>query len=262
MIAIISREIIDFFHFSIVSKAIKCNKLLFAAVTGQIEIRMEIKPGQSIRIVLNIDHIKEITDVRSSTIFDVVEKKLIIAQTYPPILKSKVGKAVIVTYLAKGKDGLVRYGFDATILGLISNYELSAGNATRAAVLLRKSEPVEYNLRFFFRVEPPSTSGLALSVYRKPVNILDISIGGAKISHDRSLKLEAGKIVTISLSIDGEDFEVNASVIRTWAPEEARMVRSLEFVALGFVDTNMHLKNVLGRKLFEIQRELRSRELS
>ena len=56
---------------------------------------MEIKPGLSIKIVLNIDHIKETTDVRNSLIFDVIEKKLIIAQTYPPILKSKIGKAVI-----------------------------------------------------------------------------------------------------------------------------------------------------------------------
>jgi hypothetical protein len=223
---------------------------------------MEIRPGQSIRIVLNIDHIKEMTDVRSTTIFDIVQNKLIIAQTYPPILKSKIGNAVIVTYLANGKSGIIRYGFDANILKLLSDYRLSAGNITRAAVLLRKSEPVEYNLRFFFRVEPPSSSGLALSVYRKPVNILDISIGGAKISHDRSVKFEAGKIMTVSLSIDGENFEVNATVIRTWAPEEARLVKSLEFVALGFLYTNMHLKSLLGRKLFEIQRELRSRDLS
>jgi hypothetical protein len=223
---------------------------------------MEIRPGQSIRIVLNIDHIKEMTDVRSTTVFDIIQKRLIIAQTYPPILKSKIGNAVIVTYLANGKTGLVRYGLDATILELLSDYRLSAGNITRAAVLLRKSEAVEYNLRFFFRVEPPGSSGLTLSVYRKPVNILDISIGGAKISHDRSVKFETGKIMTVSLSIDGEKFEVNATVIRTWAPEEARMVKSLEFVALGFVYTNMHLKNLLGRKLFDIQRELRSRDLS
>ncbi len=223
---------------------------------------MEIKPGQSIRIIFNIDLVKETTDVRGSTVFDVVDENLIIAQTNPPILKSRVGSAVIVTYLVKEKNGLLRYGFDATIFKLLDNYVLSTGNIARAALLLKKSHPVEYNLRFFFRVEPPSTSGLALSVYQNPVNILDISIGGAKISHNRKVKFEPGQLMTISLSIDGEKFNVNATVIRTWAPDDERMVKSLEFVALGFVDTNMHFKNVLGRKLIEIQRELRSRELA
>jgi hypothetical protein len=223
---------------------------------------MEIKPGLSIKIVLNVDHVKETTDVRSSLIYDVIEKKLIIAQTQPPILKSKTNKSVIVTYLAKEKANPVRYGFDATILELYDDYELSTGNATQAAILLRKSDPAEYNLRFFFRVEPPSDSGLGLLVYRKPVNIIDIPIGGAKISHDRTLKFESGKIMTISLSIDDDSFELNAFVIRTWEPQETRMAKNLEFVALEFIETSMHFKNILGRKILDIQRGLRSKEIA
>jgi hypothetical protein len=223
---------------------------------------MDIRPGQSIRVVLNIDHIKETTDVRSSTVFDIIEKRLVIAQTYPPILKSKVGNPVIVTYLARQGESPLRYGFDAAILELLNEYTLSAGNNARAAVLLRKSNSVEYNLRSFFRLEPPSGVGLDMVVYRKPVNILDISIGGAKISHDRSVTFQPGKIMTISLSIDGELFELNALVVRTWQPQEARLVRSLEFVALSFLSTTMHLKNILGRKIVDVQRELRYREVS
>jgi hypothetical protein len=223
---------------------------------------MDIRLGQSIRIVLNIDHIKEMTDVRSSSIFDIVENRLIIAQTYPPILKSKMGKAVVVTYLARREESHLRYGFDATIIELLNEYTLSAGNTTRAAVLLRKSNPVEYNLRSFFRLGPPDNNGLDMVVYGKPVSILNISIGGAKISHDRTLKFQPGKTMTVSLSIDGERFELNAFVVRTWEPQDARLVKSLEFVALSFIDTTMRFKNILGRKIFDIQRELRYKETS
>ena len=223
---------------------------------------MEIRPGQSIKIVFNIDHIRETTDVRNSFVYDVVEDRLIIAQTYPPILKSKIGRAVIVTYLATGTTNPARFGLDATILELRSDYALSTGNTTRAAALLRKSDPVEYNLRFFYRVEPPSNVGLDMYVYRKRVNIIDISIGGVKISHDKALRFEPKKIMPVSLSIDGEPFEVNAIVSRTWQPQELRMIKSLEFAALEFADTSRHFKDILGKKIFEIQRELRYKEIS
>jgi hypothetical protein len=217
----------------------------------------EIRLGQSVKIVLDIDHIRETTDVRNSTVFDVTEKKLIIAQTRPPISKNEVGKAAIVTYLAKKEEKSPRYGFNATVLEVIDKFELSAGNFARAIALSRKSSPTEYNLRSFFRLGPPSYAGLEMHVRRKPVIVLDISLGGVKISHNRSLEFEEGKTVTISLSIDGQVFELKAVVLRTWAPIETRLVKTLEFVALGFMDTTMQFKNILGRKIVEIQRELR-----
>ncbi|MCX5813000.1 MAG: PilZ domain-containing protein [Proteobacteria bacterium] len=220
-----------------------------------------IRPGLRLKIVVDINHIKETNDVRNSIIFDVIEKKLLIAQTEPPILKSRINKAIILTYLTKENKEDVRYGFEASIVDLVNNYELSADNITQAVILLSKTNPVQYNLRFFFRAEPPSNSGLDLSIYRKPVNILDISIGGAKISHHRELKLEPGRILDIKLSIDGAVFDLNAVVVRTWDPKEGKMVKSLEFVALEFINTSMQLKNILGKKIISIQRELRSREI-
>jgi hypothetical protein len=220
---------------------------------------MDIRPGLLIKIVVNIDHIKEVSDVRSSTVFDIIEKKLIIAQTEPPILKSKINKTVILTYLTKENKDIVRYGFDAVIVDLIKSYELSTDHKTQAVILLKKTNPVQNNLRFFFRVEPLSNSDIYMSIYRKPVNILDISIGGAKISHSREFRLQSGGIIGIRLSIDNALFDINAVIVRTWDPEEERMIKSLEFVALEFINTSIHFKNALGKKILEIQGELRSR---
>jgi c-di-GMP-binding flagellar brake protein YcgR len=222
---------------------------------------MDIRPGLSIRIVVDINHIKETTDVRNSIIFDIVEKKLIVAQTDPQILKNKINNTISVTYLAKEDREAVRYGFDATVVDIVKDYELSANNRTQAVILLKKSNPVEYNLRFFFRAQPPANSGISMSIHEKPVNILDISIGGAKISHNRELKLESGQTLELKLSIDGAPFNINATVVRTWRPREERMVKSLEFVALEFINTNMQFKNMLGKKIISIQRELRSKEI-
>jgi hypothetical protein len=222
---------------------------------------MDIRPGLPVKIVVDINHVNETNDVRNSIIFDIIEKKLVIAQTEPPILKSRINKTVVLTYLTKEKREVVRYGFDASIVDLTNNYELSAYNMTQAVILLRKTNPVQYNLRFFFRAEPPSNSGINISIYRKPVNMLDISIGGAKISHNRELELEPGRILDIKLSIDNVVFDLNAVVVRTWAPREEKMIKSLEFVALEFINTSIHLKNILGKKIISIQRELRSKEI-
>jgi len=222
---------------------------------------MDIKPGLPVKIVANIDHIKETNDVRNSIIFDIIENKLIIAQTEPPILKSRINKIIVLTYIVKENRDVVRYGFNANIVDLINDYSLSADNKTQAVVLLKKSNPVQYNLRFFFRIEPLSYNGIDIVIYRKSVNILDISIGGAKISHDRELKLQAGKIVDIRLYIDNAFFDLSACVIRTWGHKEEKMVKSIEFASLEFINTSFQLKNILGKKIFSIQRELRSKEV-
>jgi c-di-GMP-binding flagellar brake protein YcgR len=222
---------------------------------------MDIRPGLPVKIVMNTDNIKEISDVRNSIIFDIVENKLIIAQTEPPVLKSRINKPVVLTYIVKENKEDVRYGFDADIINLTNDYELSADNKTPAVILLKKANPKPYNLRFFFRIDSTSNNGIDISIYRKPVNLIDISIGGAKISHNRELKLEPGRIIDIKLSIDGTVFDLNATIIRAWEPNEKTRVKSLEFVALEFINTSMQFKNMLGKKIFDIQRELRSKEI-
>ena len=222
---------------------------------------MDIRPGLPVKIVVNVNHIKETNDVRNSIIFDVAEKKIVIAQTEPPVLKSRVGKTIVITYIVKEKKEVVRYGFDTTIVELIDQYGLSADNRTQALHLLQKTNPIQYNLRFFYRVEPPSNSGINISIYRKPVNIIDISIGGVKISHNRELKLELGRIIDMKLFIDNSVFDINAAVIRAWGPKEEKMFKSLEYVALEFIDTSTHFKNTLGKKVISIQRELLSKEI-
>jgi hypothetical protein len=223
---------------------------------------MGIKSGVSIKIVMNPDQGKEAVGARDSLVYDIIGKKLIIAQPKPPIPDREVNKTIRVTYLAsREKQDPTRYGFDATITGLIEGYKLATGYTGQVIALLRKTDPVGYNLRFSFRVEPPSKSGLEMVVSEQPLNILDISVGGVKIMHNRQIAFTPGELIKVRLSIDGTHFEEEAVVVRTWNPPEERMVQSIEFVALQFANPGQQFEKVLGRKIVDIQRELLSQKI-
>jgi hypothetical protein len=223
---------------------------------------MGLKSGVSIKIVMNPGQGKEAVGARDSLVYEIIGKKLIIAQPKPPVLDREVNKTIRVTYLtSREKQDPTRYGFDATITGLIEGYKLATGYTGQAIALLRKTDPVEYNLRFSFRVEPPSKSGLEMFVSEQPLTILDISAGGVKIIHNRQIAFTPGELIKVRLSIDGSHFEEEAVVIRTWDPPEERLAQNMEFVALQFASPGLEFEKVLGRKIVDIQRELRARKI-
>jgi len=219
-----------------------------------------IRPGLTIKVVIDIDNLREMTDVRSSTIYNISGKQIIIAQTDPPILKSRLNQPVIITYLTREGGEPVRYGFHANITDFIKDYELMSSQKVNAVKVVQKNLPTVHNLRLFYRLEPPSNSGIEMYIYSNQANILDISLGGAKISHNRANRFDIGKPIKAIIVIDGREFQVDAMVLRTWAPEDPRMISSLEFIALEFLSPGAEFKNILGRKIVDIQRELRYKE--
>ena len=95
---------------------------------------MSIRPGLSAKIVTDLDVVKERILVKGSTVHDVQEPVIILAQTQPPILKSMLHKEVIVTYLVKEKGDAVRHGFTAELVEFI-DYALSSGQQAKALVV-------------------------------------------------------------------------------------------------------------------------------
>ena len=85
---------------------------------------MEIKPGMTINMIINIDYRKEIVETKNSIVHDIVGNKIIIAQTDPPISRTKTNKEVYATYLEKEGGRPVRYGFPAKIVEFIKDFEL------------------------------------------------------------------------------------------------------------------------------------------
>jgi hypothetical protein len=224
-----------------------------------------LKPGLSISLVINTDIIREINDIRTSTLHDIIGKKLIIAQPDPALSAIRLNKIITISFLGLEGGKPVRYGFRARIVEFVKEYQLSSSQKAPAIVLQQQTIPEHYNLRMFYRIHPPSNCGLEISVYKHPLGIIDISIGGTLVSATRSqhreFNFEEGQTIQVILTLDENHFILEAEIKRISYPENKKRSRELVFIALQFINRDRELDRIMGVKLFEIQRDLRSKGL-
>ncbi|HNT43633.1 MAG TPA: PilZ domain-containing protein [Syntrophorhabdaceae bacterium] len=223
---------------------------------------MNIRPGLNINIIINIDHMRETVDVGNSIIHEMAGDRMIVAQTDPPVSRTHLGKELFVTFLDRSGGEPHRFGFPAIVLEFLKEFELSASLKKVQALVLRKAGDFEeYNLRMFYRLEPPSDCGIRIAVDGKGVNLIDISIGGAKFSHEKVFPFEIGEPVRLSLYVDEVAYPVEAKVLRVWEPENERIRKTVALASVQFTDMEAYLKNVLARKIRDVEREMRYKEL-
>jgi hypothetical protein len=222
---------------------------------------MEIKPGMTVNIIINIDYRKEVVETKNSIVHDVIGNKIIIAQTDPPISRTNTNKEVFATYLEKEEGKTARYGFPAKIIEFIKEYELAAQQKAQALVLLREGLREPYNLRMFYRLEPPSNCDIDIFVNGNKVSILDVSIGGASFSHNKIYPFRVNEETKIILVIGERASQIESKVVRVWKLENEKVKNSLEFVSIQFLDMKGHIKNELVRKIRDIERGLRHKEI-
>lgn len=218
---------------------------------------MNIRPGTNINLVVNVDHMRETIDVGNSVIHEAGEDVLIAAQTDPPISRTRLGQEIFVTFLDKSGKRLRRMGFPAVIAGFIADYELNPTVRVQALALRQAGEAEEYNLRMFFRLEPPGSSGLTISIHGRPVNLIDVSIGGARFSYERSNALNAGDDIALTIVMDSAAHSVQGRVLRVWEPENERIRKTIAMASVQFTEMEARVKNMLARKIRDIERELR-----
>ena len=215
---------------------------------------MSIRPGLSTRIVTDMDVMKEKILVKGSTVHEVQEPVIILAQTNPPILKSMLHKEVIVTYLINEKGKTVRHGFTAELVEFI-DYTLNSGQQAQALVAKRTGPEKSYNIRRFYRVSPTGRSGISMSVFTNKVNIIDISLGGVKIAYSEPLDIKPHEIVRIDLKIDGKVYALEARILRIWKGEHEGAQSHLWFASAEFVNMSRTAQYALSLKIQDIERE-------
>lgn len=222
-----------------------------------------IKPGQTIKIIFKPDDEKEIgsLDVRGSMVHDVANNEIIVGQTEPPITEKRLGEKVAITFIIKRNTGKTRYKLTAKIEELIKSYRLSSQEKIPAIRMVNVSNPEIYNMRTSYRVELPNRKDLTMFIYNHRVNLIDISLGGARITHSLDLNFKTNDILRVTIMIDKRPYEVDAQVVRMWYPHDYRFRETIQFVALKFLGMTMKMQDILARKLIEIQRDLRYKEL-
>ena len=222
---------------------------------------MSIRPGLSTRIVTDVDVTREKILVKGSTVYDVQEPAIILAQTDPPILKSMLHKEVTVTYLVKEKDDMARHGFAAVLVEFI-DYSLNSGQQVKALVVRRTGPEKPYSIRMSYRVSPTGRSSIAMSVFANKVNIIDISVGGVKITYSKPLVLKLDEIVQMGLDIDGKAYTSEARILRTWQGDHESVSSHLWFASAEFVNMSKTVEYALSRMIQDIERESRQRGVS
>jgi hypothetical protein len=216
---------------------------------------MGIGPGASVQLVVEVDPRTERISVRNSTVYDSDGERLVLAQTEPAIKDSMLHKEVTVTYLGEEKDGPVRYGFPAVITGFTDYYDLMSGREKGAVAVRKRSDPVPYDPRRYYRVVPTSRSGLDVSVHAKRVNIIDISLGGMRFTYDaEDLDLYADSVVEVRLDIGGIIRRIDATILRTWKGKDKGLQEDLSFAAAEFVNLTRIFDQELSLKIREIER--------
>ncbi len=191
-----------------------------------------------------------------SVIFDVLDNKVIMAQSSPRVLKSGLNKEIMVTYLAGGKSHLSRLGFLAKITDLIDDYEIVSKVRVNAIVIKKTGAPEPLNIRLHFRLTVPSDSDLQLLIGDEKVNLIDISIGGAKIGLTGAKPLRPHDRVKLSLGFDNREFKLDAEVLRIWFPGVTDSNKDSQLAAIQFLNTGRQFQHLLGEKIFTIQRQL------
>lgn len=213
----------------------------------------DIRPGLQVDIVVTTDYVKEFTDVRRAIVYEVDKNKIVLSQANPPFTRFYLNRGMVLTYIAAGKEGPIRVGVFCKMIDIIA-YRIASAEAVQAVVMNMKSGAELQNLRMHFRVRPSSDQNLAIYLENERVNIIDISIGGAMLSHRDSRPYRPQDKIKALVVMDGERFEVDTLVLRVWTPYMDRR-QGIEYVSLQFLNMDRRLNYLLGGKIFNIDRE-------
>jgi hypothetical protein len=201
---------------------------------------------------MSVDIIDQ-TRLMKSMIYDVINRRIIIAQTTPPLTQYNLNWEISLTFLVN-KDGQpVRYGVQAKVTDFITNYKLASSDVT-AVGLEQKTRLHTYDLRLDYRVRPPADSNISIEQKGQRLNIIDISAGGFQFSYRGKDAPKVKEELKITLIIDESFFKISAKVLRLTT--NVSNDPNLHYVGAKFTGGSRDYERYLMRKILEIQRKL------
>jgi hypothetical protein len=221
----------------------------------------DVRPGLRVEFFYYTDYEKESIHVMNSIIYDVVGKKITIAQSSPIVLKSGINKNIVVTYLARQEGKHARFGFNGKIADIISDYKIASGNTVTAILVSQEDRPKPFNIRFNFRVRVPSSSNLNLAINNEKTTLIDISLGGAMISGPAVKGLTQHEKADAAVIVDGQAFDLEAEVLRIWQTGNSSRT-NVQFAALKFIKAPRLFESALGKVIFNLERQQLSDQLT
>lgn len=214
-----------------------------------------VKPGKPLKIIYDVDLIREEISVRDSFVYASQEEKLIVAQTEPRFTEEDLSRNVVITYIDRIDEKPVRLGFEGTILEIFNGFKLENGMTTDAILIKPLGTPCPYNLRRYVRIQVPSSVNVRFYIKDENVSLVDLSVGGACFTYSGALHFSEGDMVRSTLMTNSGSFYFDSKIIRLDKPDPERP--SLYWVSSEFVNTPPHIKRALTTIIFEMEKILK-----
>ncbi len=214
-----------------------------------------LRPGTTVECALAGDDLDKNVEVRKALIFDATDNEIIVSQTSPPLVHSSAGKKMSLTFI--NKEEAKRLGLSGEIREIINDYRTSETQTVSAIVLKNITGIKSLNLRYSYRVRPPSDYDINLSMGSdNQLQVVDLSASGIKFSHMQSHKIELDQKILLELSIRGKVYYLKSRVIRKEKGYKAGS-KQFEYVAAQFVGYNKYVEDELVKEVREIERHIR-----
>lgn len=218
-----------------------------------------LKAGSRVDVVFESEILKSNAHYMKAVVYDYDNIKLTISQTTPALTRHFLDRKIIVTFLFNDDRRLLRFGFPARLVDLITDYQLASQEKVEALVLEVKSDPEPLDFRKFFRVKPGSQTVLSLLMNNEKVNLIDISLGGAKFTYSNKYAFHQGAALPMKVIIGNTTYNLNAKVHEIWTPAVDHLVnKNTQYVSVAFSKVDQQLEVTMGRAIIDIERGLLS----
>lgn len=219
----------------------------------------KLKAGGRVDIVFENEIMKSNAHYLKAVVYDYEKDLITISQTSPALNRTFLDRRILVTFLVSIDRHVLRFGFPARLIDCITDYQISSGNNVEALIIKKFAEPEPVDFRLYFRVRVPSESDLSFFFKEEKVNLLDISIGGAKFSYPKKYIFRSGDLMICRLIIGTAIFNVNAKVRSVRASSAEAAIRNLQYVSVEFNHDNKQMDAQLGKAIVDIERNLLSK---
>lgn len=218
----------------------------------------ELKIGTRVDIVFENEINKSHAHYMKALVYDYEGNNITISQTSPVLNRRFLNRWVLVTFLGNTEKRVLRFGFLARLIDLITDYQIASNKNVEALILKQNGKPELVDFRMHFRVKPPSQSDVSLVFKDEKVNLIDISLGGAKFTYPKSYLFVHGDTIKIKLVVGSAVFNLEARVRNISLPHDFSANKSLQYVGIEFEHDIRQLDAALGKAIIGIERQMLS----
>ena len=220
----------------------------------------ELKVGANVDIVFENELMKSDARYMKALVYDCEGSIITISQTAPALDHQFLDHLIIVTFLVKTESRIVRFGFPAKLKDLISDYRIASNNNAEALVIEQLATPKQVDFRLHFRVRASLSSNISIALKEGKVNLLDISLGGAKFTCPEDYLLRPADVIKINLSIGRTAFALRARICDVKTPYDSSAdIKNGKHVSVQFEHDNKQLEALLGKAIIDMERQLLSK---